>query len=151
MNKDHQPSQASLSQEDILLEVIRRLKRYENLNFLEKFAMFMGISQVIEISLKQLLHRKYEVDYESIEHLTLGQITGRLKDRGLRADFIKHLESVVQLRNHIAHSLLANQIMLYSLVAGDARFEERILEKAIIELEQLWFLFEWTEAHDAWG
>jgi len=150
MHKGQQSSQPSLSQEDILLEVGRRLKRYKNLNLLEKFAMFMGISQVIEISLKQLLYRKYEVDLGSLERLTLGQITALLKSRGLRADFIKLLEGVVQLRNHITHSLLANRMMLYSLGARDARFEERILEQAIFELEQVWFLFEWTEAHDAW-
>lgn len=140
----------SLTQEQIDSGVLQRLKRYESLNFFEKFAMFMGVAQVLEISLKQLLHRRYAVDFESLERSTLGQVARQLRDRGLRPDFLALLDSVVGYRNHIAHSLLANQIMLQSLGAGDARFERRELEKGIYELEQLWFLFAWTEEHGAW-
>ena len=113
--------------------------------------MFMGLAQTLEISLKQLLHRRYGVELESLENASLGQVKGQLRDRGLRPDFVGLLHSVVGYRNHIAHSLLANQIMLQSLGVGNARFERRELEKGIFELEQLWFLFEWTEEHDAWG
>ena len=86
-----------------------------------------------------------------VERATLGQVAHQLRDRGLRPDFLALLESVVGYRNRIAHSLLADQIILQSLGAGDARFERRELEKGIYELEQLWFLFKWTEAHAAWG
>ena len=41
--------------------------------------------------------------------------------------------------------------MLESLGVGDARFEIRELQKGIYELEQLWFLYEWTEEQNAWG
>ena len=146
-----QPEEPSLRQEEIQSEVSRRLKRYENLNFLEQFAMFMGVAQVVELSLKQLLHRRYAVEFESLEHSSLGQVARLLRERGLRPDFIALLESVVAHRNHIAHSLLASQVMLHSLAAGDARFERRVLDRGIYELEQLWFLYEWTEEHDAWG
>lgn len=146
-----QPEEPSLNREQIQSEVSKHLKKYESLNLFEQFAMFMGLAQALEISLKQLLNRKYGVDFESLERATLGQVTGQLKDRRLRPDFIALLESVVHYRNHIAHSLLANQIMLQSLGAGDARFERRELEKGIFELEQLWFIYEWTEEHDAWG
>lgn len=141
----------SLTQEQIEAGILPRVKRYETLNFLEQFAMFMGVAQLLEISLKQLLHRRYGVDLESLETKSLGQVAGRLRDRGLRPDFLALLDSVVDYRNHIAHSLLANQIILQSLGAGDARFEPRELEKGVYELEQLWFLFHWTEEHDAWG
>ena len=141
----------SLTQEQIQSEVLQRLKRYEGLNFFEQFAMFMGVAQVLEISLKQFLYRRYAVDFESLERSTLGQVASQLRDCGLRPDFLTLLDSVISYRNHIAHSLLANQIMLQSLGAGGARFEQRELEKGIYELEQLWFLFEWTEEHDAWG
>jgi hypothetical protein len=140
-----------LNRKQIQSEVSKRLKKYENLNVFDQFAMFMGLAQVFEISLKQLLNRKYGVDFDSLERATLGQVTGQLKDRGLRPDFVALLESFVGYRNHIAHSLLANQTMLKSLGAGDARFERGELEKGIFELEQLWFIYEWTEAHDAWG
>jgi hypothetical protein len=151
MESTVQPEEPSLNREQIQAEVSERLKKYEKLSFFEQFAMFMGLAQAFEISLKQLLNRKYGVDFESLERATLGQVTGQLKDRGLRPDFIALLESVVGYRNHIAHSLLANQIMLQSLGAGDARFERRELEKGMFELEQLWFLYKWTEEHDAWG
>jgi hypothetical protein len=141
----------SLTREQIQAEMSKRMEKYKSLNIFEQFAMFMGLAQVFEISLKQLLNRKYGIEFESLEHATLGQVLGQLKDRGLRPDFIAFLESVVDYRNHIAHSLLANQIMLQSLGAGDARFERRELEKGIFELEQLWLLYEWTEEHDGWG
>ena len=146
-----QPEEPSLTQEQIQAEVRKRLEKYKKLNFFEQFAMFMGLVQVFEISLMQFLHRRYDVELETLERATLGQVTGQLRDRGLRPDFIALLDSVVGYRNHIAHSLLANQMLLQSLGAGDARFERRELEKGIFELEQLWFLFEWTEEHNAWG
>jgi hypothetical protein len=150
MESTMQPEEPSLTREQIQAEVSKRLEKYKSLNFFEQFAMFMGLAQAFEISLKQLLNRKYGVEFESLERATLGQVTRQLKDRGLRPDFIALLESVVGYRNYIAHSLLANQIMLQSLGAGDARFERRELEKGIFELEQLWFLYEWTEGHNAW-
>jgi hypothetical protein len=151
MANTQQPEEPSLRPEEIQSEVSRRLKRYENLNFLEQFAMFMGIAQVVELSLKQLLHCRYAVEFENLEQSSLGQVARLLREHGLRPDFIALLESVVTHRNHIAHSLLANQLMLHSFGAGDARFERRVLERGIYELEQLWFLYEWTEEHDAWG
>lgn len=141
----------TLTQEELHSGILPRLKKYEALNFLEQFAMFMGIAQVLEISLKQLLHRRYGVDFESLERSTLGRVAHQLRECGLRPDFLTLLDSVVGYRNHTAHSLLVNQIILQSLGAGEARFERRELEKGIHELEQLWFLFEWTEAHAAWG
>jgi hypothetical protein len=131
--------------------VLERLKKYERLNFLERFAMFMGMAQAMEISLKQLLHRKFGVEIDSMERWTLGRVARSLQEHGLRADFIRFLDNVVGYRNHIAHELLASKIMLHSLGAGDARFEIRILERGIYELEQLWVFYEWTEEHNAWA
>ena len=140
-----------LTEEEIRAEVLRRLKKYQGLNLLEQFAMFMGLAQVLELALKHLLHRRYGIALEGLERATLGQVAGILKARGLRLDFLQLLESVVGYRNHIAHSLLANQALLESLGAGDARFERRELERGLYELEQLWFLYGWTEEHEAWG
>lgn len=87
-----------------------------------------------------------------MERWTLGRVAGALKERGLRQDFTVLLDSVVEYRNHIAHSLLANEMALQSLLGGrETRLETRQLEKGIYELEQLWFLYEWTEEHKAWG
>jgi hypothetical protein len=66
MASTQQPEEPSLRQEEIQSEVSRRLKRYQNLNVLEQFAMFMGVAQVVELSLKQLLHRRYAVEFESL-------------------------------------------------------------------------------------
>ena len=151
MESNDQSRASSLTAAEIEAAVHERLKRYDSLNFFEQFAMFMGIAQLLEISLKQLLHRKYAVRFENIERWTLGQVARSLKEHGLRADFTSLLDEVVKHRNHLAHSLLASQMMLESLGAGDARFEIRELQKGIYELEQLWFLYEWTEEQNAWG
>lgn len=150
MDNPSQP-EPSLTQDEIRAEVSRRLEKYEKLNLFEQFAMFMGLAQTLEIALKQLLHRRYGDDFDRLERATLGQVARQLRARGLRPDFLAFLDSVVGYRNHIAHALLANQMMLESLGAGDARFERRELEKGIYELEQLWFLYDWTEEHNAWG
>jgi hypothetical protein len=104
------------------------------------------------LSLKGLLHRRYGVELEDMERWTMGQVAGALRERGLRPDFLQVLSSVVQYRNHIAHSLLADAAILRELFQGrPTRFEVRDLERGTYELEQVCLLFEWTEEHDAWG
>ena len=113
--------------------------------------MFMGVAQILEIGLKGLLHRRFGVDIETMERWTLGKTAKTLKERGVRADFIQLLESVVDYRNYIAHELLANEAILRSLLSGESgRFEIRQLEKGTYELEQLMFLYDWTEEHQGW-
>jgi hypothetical protein len=48
----------ALSSEDIQRAVLKRLELYNELNFLEESAMFMGKAQLLEIALKQLLARR---------------------------------------------------------------------------------------------
>jgi hypothetical protein len=99
-----------------------------------------------------LLCRRYNYDDERIEKWTLGRTTKKLKEGGLRRDFVVLLESVVRYRNHIAHELLANHAMLRSILGGDdGRLEQRQLDKGIYELEQIVFLYDWCEEHNAWG
>lgn len=130
----------------------KRLGKYKKLNVLEQYAMFMGMAQILEVGLKNLLVRRYKYDREKMEKWTLGKTTGELKASGVRKDFIALLESVVKYRNHIAHELLANDAILRSLLGGDSgRLELRQLEKGIYELEQILFLHDWCEEHNAWG
>ena len=151
MDNTRQPKVPSMTREEIQAGVRDRLARYKNLNLLERYAMFMGAAQILEFSLKGLLHRKYGVDPEDMERWTLGRTSSELENRGLRGDFIAYLKSVVGYRNHIAHEFLANEIMLRSLLGGDSgRLEVRELDKGIYELEQLMFLQSWCEAHNAW-
>jgi hypothetical protein len=151
MTDMHQPQGPSLNAEEIQAVVTQRLAKYEKLNFLEHFAMFMGVAQILEISLKGLLARKYGVDHGSMERWNLGRTARVLKERGLRADFCALLDCVVKYRNHIAHELMVSESMLRSLLGSDsARFEADQLEKGTYELEQLMFLYEWCDEHAAW-
>jgi hypothetical protein len=151
MTRDNEADPPSLSAEEIQSDVTKRLKKYEGLNLFEQFAMFMGVAQVFELNLKKFMHQRYGIDFDRLDRTTLGQVARSLRDRGLRPDFLKLLDSVVEYRNHIAHSLLVNQFILTELGAEEARFERRELEKGIYELEQLFFLFEWTQENNAWG
>ncbi len=141
-----------LEEHDIQEQVHKRLAKYKKLNILEQFAMFMGMAQILEAGLKNLLVRRYNYAHENMERWTLGKTTSELKRSGLRMDFVDLLESVVTYRNHIAHELLANEAMLKALLGGDAgRLELRQLETGIYELEQILFLHDWCEEHNAWG
>jgi hypothetical protein len=132
-------------------QVFRRLKKYNKLNFLEQFAMFIGSAQILEAALKHLLAERYGYNLAKLERWTLGKTTRELKDCGLRQDFIALLESVVKYRNHIAHELLVSEAILRSLVADTGRLERKRLDHGIYELEQVMFLYDWCNEHNAWG
>lgn len=151
MKSSAQKKTAPLDAKAIQKGVFKRLAKYKNLNFLEQFAMFMGMGQLLEASLKRLLAHRYKYDFDEMEKWTLGRVTHELERCGLRSDFVTLLKSVVKYRNHIAHELLANEIMLRALLGGKAgRLESRNLDKGIYELEQIMFLHDWTEKHNAW-
>ena len=118
--------------------------------------MFMGVSQILEFGLKNLLVDKFQYDIDKIEKWTLGKTCSELELNKLRPDFIILLRSVVEYRNYIAHDLLANRFILYSLLEDTMPEnhydkESRRLDKAIIELEQLFFLFTWTNENNGWS
>jgi len=111
----------------------------------------MGVVQILEIGLKNILSVKYGVDSEKMEKWTLGQTKEELKNRGIRADFIKLLESVVNYRNYIAHELLANQIIMEGLIKDySGRFEFRELQRGIYELEQIALFYDWCQENNSW-
>lgn len=128
-----------------------KLERYENLTFLEHYAMYMGKAQLLEMGLKRLLIEKFEYEFDAIEKWTLGRVKSELREIGLRPDFIALLESVVEARNYIAHDLLADQGLMQSIL-NDRYYSkfERILSTAIIELEQIIIIFDWTNEHNGW-
>jgi hypothetical protein len=131
--------------------VLRRLKRYDGLNGLEQFAMFMGKTQVLEFGLKGLLSRLYNYESEAMQRWTLGRTTSELKKSGLRADYIVLLESLVEYRNYIAHEYLANDAILRQLLGKKVgRLERKHFEHGMYELEQAMVLFDWCQEHDAW-
>lgn len=145
------PAEPHLTARDIERGVLKRLAKYKKLNLLEQFALFMGMAQVLEGSLKRLLANRYDYDFDQMERWTLGRVANELERSGLRGDYIFFLESVVKHRNYIAHEFLANEMMLTALLGTNTgRLEIRNLEKGIYELEQLMFLHDWTDRHDAW-
>jgi hypothetical protein len=140
----------SLSAEDIKKAVMEKLVGYKNLTFLEQYAMFMGKVQILEFGLKGLLARKYSIPFESMEKWTLGRVKNELRRKGLRPDFIALLNSVVDYRNYIAHDLLVNNALTRSLANFSDRKLYGDLFRGICELEEIIFLYDWTEEHNAW-
>ena len=141
----------SLTVKKIQQHVFKRLKKYEKLTFLEQFAMFIGSAQILEAGLKQLLARRNGYDIDELEKWTLGGITRALKDCSIRNDFVVLMENIVKHRNYIAHELLVNEATLKAIVGDSGALEKRHLYKGIYELEQVMFLYDWCEEHDAWG
>ncbi len=144
-----------LSSEQIKEYVLQRLEKYKNLNFFEEYAMFMGLAQILEFGLKKLLEENYGYELESMDKWTLGKIKVELERNGLRPDFIDLLKSIVDYRNYIAHELLSNNALmkvLYNKLIPENHYskEHRVLHKAIYELEQLIFLFDWTNENNGW-
>jgi hypothetical protein len=144
-----------LDQDQIRIGTEKGLKKYEKLSFLEKYSMFMGIAQFLELGLKNLLVENHGYDLDKLDRKTLGQTKNELEKVKLRPDFLKLLDSVVEYRNYIAHEIIANRGLYISIVGdkvpeGHYDKKHRILDKAICELEQLVFLFQWTNENDAW-
>ena len=144
-----------LSGEEISKETSKRIEMYSNLNFFEQYAMFMGKAQILEFGLKKLLEEKYNYDLETMEKWTLGKVAGELEKNNLRQDFIILLKSVIYYRNYIAHKLLANQALMkgmFSQIIPENHYDKdsRRLHKAIYELEQISFLFDWAQENNAW-
>ncbi len=140
----------ALSGDKIKEMVVAEVEKYNDLSVLEQYAMFIGKAQILEFGLKGLLSRKFEIPIDDMERWTLGKTKNELRDRGLRADFITLLESVVDYRNYMAHEFLVNNAITQLI----ANFSERKLFgdlfRAIYELEQILILYDWCEENNSW-
>jgi hypothetical protein len=145
--KENDPS---LSGKEIDELVQAKLKAYENLSVLEKYAMFIGRAQILEFGLKGLLTRKYGIPSEKMEKWTLGYVKNKLEQRGLRPDFIAFLKSVVEYRNYFAHEFLVNTAITKSIANFSDRKLYGDLYKAIYELERIIILYDWCEKYNGW-
>ena len=141
---------SSLSADEIKSVVMEKLEDYKDLSFLEQYAMFMGKAQILELGLKGLLTRKYSIPFESMEKWTMGRVKNELSRKGLRSDFITVLGSVVDYRNYIAHELLVNNALTMCLANFSGVKMSGDLFRGIYELEQIIFLYDWTEEHHSW-
>lgn len=145
----------SITRDEMWRQTEKRAEKYKKLNSFEQFAMYMGVAQLLELSLKNLLSEKYNYDLDKLEKWTLGRTARELEKNGLRTDFIILLKSVVETRNYIAHELLANEIVYLSFLKDSIpenyySKEERSLHKAIYQLEQLIVIFNWTQENEGW-
>jgi hypothetical protein len=127
---------ARLSGKQVHSRVMRRLRKNDRLSFLENFAMFMGIAQIVELALKKILMTKYSYEESRIKRWTLGKAITELKDCGLRKDFIALLEDLNQHRIYIAHELLADDALMQKLAGPQTRrFASKFLERGIYTVE----------------
>lgn len=145
-----------LSKKEIDEGTSNGLEKYKNLGFMEKYAMYMGVAQILELGLKNLLVDKFEYDFDKMEKWTLGRTYQELKKNKLRPDFLHILKNTVDNRNYIAHDIIANKFLFYEILGDkipDNHYdkESRRLDKFIIELEQLVFLFGWTNSYNGWN
>ena len=141
----------TLKTADILEAIGPNLKRYNNLSWLEQFAMYIGKAQLLEMGLKNLLANKFAVESDSMEKWTMGRILSELKKRGCRDDFLEFLKIVVDDRNHIAHEYLANNALVCSILKVEsAHLTQKALINPVVHLEQTIFLFDWTNEYGEW-
>jgi len=141
---------AEMSGEQIKAEVFARLDQYKDRSVLEQYAIFMGKAQLLEFGLKGLLARKFNVPHDEMERWTLGRTKSELRDRGLRPDFIRFLESVVNHRNNMAHEFLVNIEITRSIANFSDRKLYGDLFRALYELEQIIILHDWCEVNNGW-
>ena len=151
MTQKSAKKQLQLTTKEIERTLLKRLRPYDKLSFLEQFAMFMGKAQVLELGLKQLLARRYGCDFDQMERWALGRTAIELKQRGVRKDFIDLLESLVERRNFVAHELLAGDALIKLLTGRSTRAARRSLQHAIYELERILLLHDWLGEHAAWA
>ncbi len=145
-----------LTPEDINDRLDDRLLKYEDLNFLERCGMYLGIAQLLEFDLKKLLAEKYDCEIKKMEEWSLGKVYSELEKNGIRPDFLQILKNTKDNRNYIAHELIANRIVMdvfFGKLIPENHYdkESRRLDKFIIELEQLVIIYNWINTNDGWG
>ena len=57
------------------------LKKYENLSFIEQYAMYMGMAQILEFGLKKLYEEKFGGNLDDMERWTLGKTKFELEKK----------------------------------------------------------------------
>jgi hypothetical protein len=124
-----------LTGKQVAARVFKRMRKYNKLNFLESFAMFMGKVQLVELGLKNFLINKYGLEDEQIERWPLGRVIAELERHGCRKDFIELLKDLKERRNHIAHELLANDAIMRKLTGSSPTFVGRSVDKGLYCVE----------------
>jgi len=136
--------------EDVEARLHERLKKYEGRSTFEQFAVFMGMAQLLELGLKNLLFQRFGADADELERATLGRVRTLLSEKGVRPDLIHGLGSVVGYRNHMAHSFMADMVVIREAYGRETRLETRELDKGIYALESLMLFVEAVAELDGW-
>lgn len=132
----------------------QRLEKYDGKSLIEKYALYMGMVQILELQMKQIIYSQFdyksEGQLEKLEKMTLGGAVKILKKKvRVRLDLIELLENTRDNRNNMAHSFLVDSMISKSLGFSMESIEVRQLDKYIIELENLILFWEWCVKHEA--
>ena len=142
------PKTPELTPKELERRIYKALESTNDLNFLERYALFMGKAQLIELALKRLLIEHFGHSEESLERCTLGGTIRRLEKVGLRGDFISILKELNEYRNEMAHSFLLDDAIIKSLLRGKTlRGFERTLICALYEVERVTQVFIFLSKH----
>lgn len=137
-----------------IARVFRRLKPYDTLSFLERYAIFMGKVQVVELLLKRALVNDRGYTLEKVEKTPLGGLIRLLKKEKANSFFIFLLEDLNEFRTNMAHEFLADQMLLGALLGRKAkRYTKplRELEKALFSVEQFLVNYESAPPQLLWN
>ena len=138
--------------DEIIQLCTQRIEKYEGKSFIEKYALYMGMVQILELQLKQIIYRQFgytsEEKLEDLERKTFGQAVRILKENKVRTDLIELLEKNRDNRNNMAHSFLVDTMISTSLGFSIKSIEVRQLDKSILELENLILFWEWCVKHE---
>lgn len=130
----------------------QRLEKYDGKSLIEKYALYMGMVQILELQIKQIIYSQFgynsEDQLKNLEKMTFGQAVGMV-DKKVRPDLIKLLENTRDNRNNMAHSFLVDTMISKSLGFSMESIEVRQLDKYIRELENVILFWEWCVKHEA--
>ncbi len=144
-------SQKTLQPDELRKRIFERLVPLDKMSFFERYAMFMGKAQIVEMGMKRLLRDRYGVTETALEKLTLGQAVFQLEEKGLRKDSIELLKTLVKYRNDLAHDFLAVDATGKSLVGPEfEHLSEKQLRYALYSVEEAIQVHDHLEEHGLW-
>lgn len=146
-------AQEEVNFDDIKHLIDQRSEKYKGKSFIEKYALYMGMVQILELQMKQIIYHQFgyttEEKLQDLERKTFGQAVWILKENNIRPDLISLLEKNRDNRNNMAHSFLVDTTISTSLGFSIESIEVRQLDKSIYELENLILFWEWCVKHEA--
>ena len=144
--------------EEVLGQVSEQLKNYNDLNFLEQYAIYMMRIQMYEQQLKNDLVNLFDVDEIHAERMNLSSIYRHIVNKDIRAHPIlyRNIQDIAKQRNIMAHEFLLNELILNELIGkGATDMQQRAMDKWLYELElayqQYYKLKELDNLYKDWG